>query len=141
MIRFISKGYGVSSEAEEDLLKARFEVLSREATKSFRCLPPSPGSCFVQMKKALYVAGMVWAKALEPQIDYPAMEQWGWKKEENKVVPIWTVCLTSSPTVFTDCFKKCSKKCTCKSCFCRVKFKFPCLPDCGCRGKCSSHDQ
>ena len=135
MVRFILKDYGVSSSAESDLLSARFEVLSRVTTKTFRCLPPSPGSCFVQMRKALYVAGLVWAKALELQIDYPAMEKWGWKKENDSVVPIWTVCLIPSPTLFKDCFRKCSKKCSCKACSC-IKLGLKCLPDCGCRGEC-----
>lgn len=134
MINLTLRIYGVSSPSE-GLINGRFEVLQRPNTTTFRSLPPSPGAAMVQARKALLVAGHLWAKAHQPIINLPDMSNWGWTVENGEWLPIWTVNLRPYPTVFEDCYKTCSKNCKCRSCDCRKK-RIKCLPDCGCSGNC-----
>jgi len=134
MVNFTLRGYGVTNPGL-GLLEGRLEVLKRPTTLSFRALPPSPGAAIVQAAKARYVV-YIWGLANNPVIDYGDMSKWGWKKVEDRWEPLWTVTAAPSDSVFQDCYRKCAKTCRCKSCFCKVKYKVKCLPECGCKGLC-----
>lgn len=127
--------YGVA-DPSAGLLVGRMEVLKRPKSLTFRFLPPSPGAALVQVKKAVFVASEIWSKANEPVIQYGEMKNWGWKQDNGSWTPIWTVCPCPGDDVFENCIKKCSKKCRCTTCHCKIKFKYNCLPECGCSGKC-----
>ena len=107
---------------------------------NFRSLPPSPGAALIQLKKALFVAGKIWSRANEPVLNYEDMDGWGWQRDGDKFVQIWTAMPCPSESVFEDCFRKCSKNCKCTTCNCRIKFKYACLPECGCAGKCVAQE-
>ena len=82
-------------------------------------IPPTQNALFHHCQRALYQAS-VWASANVAEMTAPDPLEYGWKKVEQRLLPVWM----SIPEVSTAC--QILVKCTCKracgnSCSCKKK--------------------
>jgi hypothetical protein len=96
-------------------------------------LPPTQGALVQHVKRAIYQADHVWAKASEASPTLPSPGDWGWKWSENdgQWKPFWTELPEASVAcrelVKCGCRKGCKSRCSC------VKNNLTCTALCACK--------
>ena len=125
--RFICKLYKVP-DSVEDADEARFVLFSK--ANSPEVLPPTSDALKFHILRAHYQA-LIWKMAYIPNPTIPAPDQYGWKREQNSVIPI----LMSRNAIPQECLElvscQCQKGCQTMRCKCR-KARLQCTGACKC---------
>ena len=104
--------------------------------KSIDNIPPTSVALWKHTLRSSYVAGHVWAQSLNKLQTLPPPEDWGWKYEDQKLVPHWTDLPEASVGV-RDLVKCGCKNNTCRgNCKCIKTGDLPCTELCQCKGQC-----
>ncbi|CAG9821995.1 unnamed protein product [Phaedon cochleariae] len=134
--RFTVYMYGIRDETCSGVNEARKHMFATE-NKHIGAIPPSLEAFVQHMKRAAFQSGHIWGRALENSLP-PSPEGWGWKKEGDTWVPLWS----ELPEIWSACraLDKCGCKsgCDTKRCSCRRNI-LPCYLGCtSCKGECSN---
>ncbi|KAK3912859.1 Chromosome-associated kinesin KIF4 [Frankliniella fusca] len=106
-----------------------------DGVKTLTMIPATRDSLRQHTLRAAYQAGQVWGQAHLPNPAPSDPTRWGWKKDGEKLVPLWSTL----PDVWEKCQlkKKCSCKKTCAVTRCPCKLaEINCKTDCRCKGLC-----
>ena len=123
-----------SSKYDVDAARRRMVALGR----SIERIPPTKGALLQHIKRAVYQAGYVWSCSLTPTPQLPCATSWGWKKEDNKLLPLWTLLPEASKGCreFMKC--GCTTRCAVRArCRCYSE-KLGCAEFCACQGECEN---
>ena len=98
-------------------------------------IPPTQGSRLQHVKRAVYQAGYCWSQSLNPIMELPLSDEWGWKSSSSGT---WKVLWSELPEasqvcrklICCGCTKVCRTNCKCK------KAALSCTALCKCAGTC-----
>lgn len=108
---FVVKMYDPSCESRT-VNEARLELFARKQ-REYDFIPPTREALIQHVKRAAYPAGHVWGQTIISNPQLPDPTEWGWIREGDSWVPLWS----SLPPISSSCLE---------------------LTKCGCRGQCSS---
>ena len=97
-------------------------------------IPPTKDALILHTRRAAYQAGHIWGNAIIPSPEIPQVTEWGWKLDNSRLLPVWTLL----PEAAKACrhFIKCKCKEICKNrCSC-LTAGLQCTELCSCKGDC-----
>ena len=98
--------------------------------KSLKNLPPTQDSLVQNVKRTIFQSS-IWALSSDPQYIIPRPSEWGWKREESKLIPVWMI-LSEAAKACTELVKYCCSAGPFKICKC-AKSGLDCTELCNCR--------
>lgn len=114
--------------------EARKELFT-QCARTIDNVPPTQAAVLQHVKRAVYQAGYVWAKALEAAPDLPSPGLWGWQATPSGWRPFWSdipeAAISCHELVRCGCKKGCKRQCKCRS------SNLQCTELCNCRGGCT----
>ena len=132
---FVKGVYFPLDNADESMSSLRLKHFLHHSSNDITKVGPSRAALSMQVKRASYTAGYLWAECAS-NIILPNPCEWGWKRHElGHLVPQWLPDFSNNnqEQLLVTCSCK-SKKCL--NCKC-AKQKMPCLPLCGCFMECN----
>lgn len=119
---------------EEDTINNLRKTIFCHKTQNPEKLPPTQNALLHHCKRSIYQAS-IWASANMTEMTLPDPCKFGWKKEANRLLPIWinvpiaaNICQEITKC---GCKKKCSNSCSCTrkvlnctalcKCSCKIK--------------------
>ena len=69
--------------------EARMELFT-QCSRTIDNIPPTQNALKQHLKRAIYQAGYIWAKALEPKLIPPSPKDWGWQEIDSVWKHFWT---------------------------------------------------
>lgn len=116
-------------------VNAARQFMFSNGKRAIESIPPTQDALYQHFKRSAYQAGHVWGQTLQPMQELPNLNDWGWKQEQDILVPLWTTIPEASQVctelISCGCKKSCSKRCKCS------KANLPCTDLCYCKGNCS----
>ena len=78
-----------NGKSNEDFVSTRIRMFDAQKEKSSMSLLADKNSATQHLKRCCYQA-FIWYQCTQQIIDYPNInEDWGWKTENQDIVPIW----------------------------------------------------
>ena len=112
-----------------DINEARREMFTKKST-GIESIPPTKDALLQHAKRAVYQAG-IWSTCYQNEPIYPNPQEFGWRVEEGKYVPLWMTLPEASKACkeLIKCGCKSSRGCT--TCKC-AKSGLRCTDLCSC---------
>lgn len=82
----------------EDFVETRIRMYEQQRTKSSLPLLPDRSSAVEHVKRS-HLQTNIWKQCMNKDIDYPNPENYGWKVEDNSLVPVWFQCSQLPPSL------------------------------------------
>ena len=125
------KGKEISAHISMDILRAKFAA---KRDSSLAKLPPCEDSIKQHIRRASWQV-RIWISSHIPKPDLGSPLHHGWRKEENRLVPVYFEGVSASE-LLQDLLCTCSviSHCTAASCVCRQN-NLPCVELCSCKGE------
>jgi hypothetical protein len=111
----------------EDINESRYQLFCKK-NRSLENLPPTKDALLLHIQRAIYQSG-VWTSCLNFNLVAPSPTLFGWKLEDEKLVPIW-MTLSEAAKACSELIK-CNCKKECRRCKC-FKANLPCTDLCTC---------
>ena len=86
--RFVLQIYGIRALPNQSHGYTRMLSFVKLPDNETRNLIPSKDALLQHARRAMYQAGYVWREAVADD-PLPNPEQWGWKKDGSKFIPLW----------------------------------------------------
>ena len=114
--------------------ETRVDLFARKGRDIYR-IPPTQGSLLQHVKRAVYQAGYCWSQSLNPMMELPQPNEWGWKSSSSGTWEVFWSELPEASQVCREliccgCTKGCRTNCKCK------KAALSCTALCKCAGTC-----
>ena len=84
------------------LNESRRELFCKK-NRRLESLPPTQDALAQHVKRTIFESS-IWALSSDPQCIIPSPSEWGWKREENKWIPLW-MTLSEAVKVCTKLIK------------------------------------
>ena len=130
--QFICKVY--SKKGPYNIPELRWHLFTSKLSEA-ETLPPTLGAFLPHILRSDYVTRRDKSYTVIRPI-LPPMEKYGWKKLENKYIPIQSFLLPAPKAVIEfihcSCMVQCSGRCSCH------KERLPCTPLCKCYAQCTN---
>ena len=110
------------------------QQLFTKRSRTLENIPPTKAALMNHVMRATFQAGYIWSQSLVRQPLLPNPSQWGWEKQENGWVPVWS----NLPAAQQSCYEliHCGCKKACRGLYKCSKANVPCTALCVCGGKC-----
>eukprot|EP00112_Aurelia_sp_Birch-Aquarium-sp1_P004506 Seg1510.10 transcript_id=Seg1510.10/GoldUCD/mRNA.D3Y31 product="hypothetical protein" protein_id=Seg1510.10/GoldUCD/D3Y31 len=81
---------------KENLTETRVRMYQKQKVKASEGIIPDDSSVVQHLKRS-WLQSFIWRQCLERQIQYPEIDESGWKEEDGMTIPVWYTCSQFPP--------------------------------------------